>query len=122
VSIGILAYGRVDDLIAIERSRRARPRPKERTVSDVELRRFKSYARMLAGKYAYRGSGADGQDVEQEAMLTAWRAIRDYRPGDRSLEGYVKERMRWRVVDFVRIRGEGQRRLERSTESEHEPR
>ncbi len=121
----LLAYGRAGELAAIRQTRRRagelaairqtrRSTREPRAVDRAEVRRFEAYARMLAAKYAYHGSGADEDDVEQEAVVAAWKALEDHRPGpgSMSVEAFVKERMRWRVVDFVRIRG-GQRALDR---------
>lgn len=50
----------------------------------------------------------------QEAMIAAWKALRAYRAGPGgSLEGFVKQRMKYRVIECVRMRSpEGQRRAE----------
>jgi DNA-directed RNA polymerase specialized sigma24 family protein len=109
----ILGYGRVGDLVAVRHARTVAPR--QRDISRREVARFEAYARMLAAKYAYLGSGADEQDVEQTAIVAAWKALEEHNPRrGLSVEPFVKERMRFAVVSFVEMRT-GQARLERRT-------
>lgn len=68
------------------------------------LRHFEPYARSLSRRYRpYGRAAADKQDVFQEAMIAAWRAVEDY-DGRGDLGGFVKQRMKYRVIDFVRVR------------------
>ena len=71
------------------------------------LRRFEPYARWLAHRYRLYGRVAgDEQDVMQEAMIAAWKALGIYRAEHGgSLEGFVKQRMKYRVIECVRRRG-----------------
>jgi DNA-directed RNA polymerase specialized sigma24 family protein len=79
-----------------------------------KLHQFKAYARTLACRFPFRGSGGDAQDVEQEAMIAAWHALRIYKPGVCDLQAFVRRRMRLRVIDYVLMRHEGgQLRAER---------
>jgi DNA-directed RNA polymerase specialized sigma24 family protein len=112
-SLGLLGYGPVGDLCATIVHRRSIAPPKRRNVTSRQVLHFEAYARILAAKYAYHGSGADEKDVEQEALVAAWKAIEEYKPGKLRLAGFVTSRMRWRVLDFVRVRNEGQEALER---------
>jgi DNA-directed RNA polymerase specialized sigma24 family protein len=114
-NLQLLGYGPVGDLCAIIKHRQSITRPERRNVTSRQVLHFETYARILATKYAYHGSGADEKDVEQEALVAAWKAIEEYRPGKLRLAGFVASRMRWRVLDFVRIRNEGQEALERRT-------
>jgi DNA-directed RNA polymerase specialized sigma24 family protein len=83
-------------------------------VHDVAV--FERYAWRLAYKYPFAGSGADEEDVAQEARIAAWEAIGEYTQGLMSFEGFVMRRMELRVIDFVRLRqAGGQRRFERDT-------
>jgi RNA polymerase sigma factor (sigma-70 family) len=82
--------------------------------SASDLRQFEPYARGLARRYPLWGSGGDEQDVAQEAMIAAWRAVEAF-DGRGSMEGFVRQRMQLRVIDYVRIRNVGKRRAERDT-------
>lgn len=94
--------------IAAERRLSIRPRPEK--VTDAELRKFSTYARMLAARYPHPGEGVDERDVEQQAMVAAWEAIAQFKGNSRGrIVPFVQQRMRWRVIDFVRIRTRGER-------------
>lgn len=115
----VLGYGWIEDVLATIRSRRESsyhryPPP----VSDREIAQFEGYARMLAGRYRFSGSGGDRQDVEQVALIACWKALDQFDPSwGGKLGPFVRERMKWRVLDYVRIRGDGQKALERHTVS-----
>jgi RNA polymerase sigma factor (sigma-70 family) len=80
-----------------------------------DLRQFERYAWQLARRFPFRGAGGDEQDVAQEAMIAAWCAVEAFN-GRGRLEGFVRERMYLRVIDYVRMRSHvGQRRAERET-------
>lgn len=82
-----------------------------------DLRRFEPYARWLAHRFRLHGRAAgDEEDVMQEAMIAAWQAMRIYRPrrSGSELGPFVKQLMKFRVIQYVRLRSpDGQRRADR---------
>lgn len=56
----------------------ARYRAGEAVALDVLLRRYRRFARSKARSYFLMGADAD--DIEQEAMIGLYKAVRDYRP------------------------------------------
>lgn len=82
-----------------------------------DLRKFEPYARWLAHRFRLYGRAAgDEQDVMQEAMIAAWQALLIYRPrrGAGELGPFVKQLMKFRVIQYVRMRSPGgQRRADR---------
>jgi DNA-directed RNA polymerase specialized sigma24 family protein len=117
----ILGYGWASELlfaqhVFLRERRREEARASLIRPSGDELREFMSYARLLGVKYGSVGNGADASDVEQIAMIAAWDAVRVCGAEERPFVGFVKRRMRWRVIDFVRLRTQDrQRQLERRT-------
>jgi RNA polymerase sigma factor (sigma-70 family) len=84
-------------------------------IAGNDLRQFERYARHLARRFPFKGSGSDEQDVAQEAMIAAWQALEAF-DGRGRLAAFVRERMYLRVLDYVRMRqASGQRRAERDT-------
>ena len=66
-----------------------------------DLERFRPFAYAIARPYFL--PGADRDDVEQEAMIGVWKALRDYRPdGGMSLRSFVALCVRRQVITAVK--------------------
>jgi DNA-directed RNA polymerase specialized sigma24 family protein len=105
----VLGYGSVADMVALQRSRAQDVRPRLKGVGNKDVSYYMDYARRLARQYRYSRPGADSADVEQEALIAAWDALERWnRPGVPA-RPFVCERMRWRVIDFVRVRSDRER-------------
>lgn len=68
----------------------------ERLLKEAE-RRFWGYARSM------RLPSYEADDIAQECRITAWQAIKDYRPGGMSIQGYIAKRLKWRMGQLLNL-------------------
>jgi len=129
--IVLLGYGPAGDLVEIYDRRqlvaaRMRHECRKRWVTEREVSQFYGYAASLSVRYRFLGSGGDAADVQQEAIVAAWKALEEWECRRGSKDAYVKQRMKWGVLNFVGMRPERrgeQRRFDRFVEPlkpEHE--
>jgi DNA-directed RNA polymerase specialized sigma24 family protein len=79
--------------------------------SDKALAAYEPFARYLTRKYPVIGlRGFDKDDLYQEAILAAWKALESFDPCcGYPQENWVKAKMRYRVIELVEVHGKARR-------------